>query len=266
MSKTWMWVMTGVAAAAISLGPVSVPGAEDAKGKKEPAKAKAADTAGKKADAPMVFADPSKDPTKPAPGGVRWYWPTHGRCLERTKQGNIELCFLGDSITQGWPGDLFNKYYGKNAANFGCGGDKIQHLLLRLTDGELKGNSPKVIVLLIGICNMGSNTSEEIAYGIDHMVKYLRKTYPDSKVLLLGLLPNKGKEGDKIKATNKIIAKLDDGKTVRFLDMGPKFLDKDGKIPDGLLRDEVHLTPKGYEIWAETMKPLLAEMMGKPSP
>jgi len=217
-----------------------------------------------KADAPMVFADPGKDPTKPAPGGVRWFWPTHGRNLGRTKAGNIDLAFLGDSITQGWPGDQFGKYYGKlNAVNFGCGGDKIQHLLLRLDDGELKGTSPKVIVLLIGVCNTGVNTSEEIAYGIDHMVKYLRKNYPTSKVLLLGLLPNKDPDQAKIQAVNKITAKLDDGTNVRFLDMGPKFLDKDGKIPDDVLKDNVHPGPKGYEIWAETMNPLLMRMMGK---
>lgn len=209
---------------------------------------------------PVIFSDPSKDLTKPKPGGVRWFGPTHGRNLQRTKAGNIELCFLGDSLTQGWPGDLFGKF-GKNAANFGCGGDGIQNLLMRLTDGELKGNSPKVIVLLIGVCNAGTHSAGEIAYGIDNMVKYLRRNYPASKVLLLGLLPNKGKNNDKLKAVNNIISKLDDGKTVRFLDMGPKFVDKDGKILDGVLSDIVHLTHKGYEIWAETMTPLLTQMM-----
>jgi len=217
-----------------------------------------------KTTAPMVFADPSKDPTKPAAGGVKWFWPTHGRNLARTKAGNIDLAFLGDSITQGWPGDLFNKYYGKlNAVNFGCGGDKIQHLLLRLDDGELKGTSPKVIVLLIGICNSGTNSAEEIAYGIDNMVKYLRKNYPASKVLLLGLLPNKDPDDAKIKAVNQLIAKFDDRKAVRFLDMGPKFLGSDGKVRGDLLRDNVHPNPKGYEVWAQTMNPLLMQMMQK---
>lgn len=249
MSNKLTLVMAGMIVAAMSAGPLGTIGAEVSKGTK--------------AGAPMVFSDPSKDPTRAAAGGVRWFWPTHGRCLERTKQGNIDLAFLGDSITQGWPGDLFNKFYGNmNAVNFGCGGDKIQHLLLRLEDGTLRGTSPKVIVLLIGICNMGSNTAEETAYGIDHMVKYLRTTYPKTKVLLLGLLPNKGNDGEKITAVNKIIAKLDDGKNVRFLDMGKKFVDKDGKIPDGVLSDNVHLTHKGYEIWADTMNPLLMQMMG----
>lgn len=218
----------------------------------------------KKADAPMVFADPAKDPTKPAVGGVRWFWPTHARNFERRKAGNIDLVFLGDSITQGWPGDLFGKYYGSmKAVNFGCGGDKIQNLLMRLEgdDGELKGTSPKVIVLLIGINNIADNTDAEIAYGIDNMLKRVGQECPKAKILLLAILPTKGTQNGKIKSTNALIAKLDNGKNIRFLDMGPKFLDRDGKIPEGLLADEVHLTPTGYEIWAKTMTPLLKQMM-----
>ena len=251
-SKPMSLLLAGFVVAVVSFGAVGIAAAQGV-----PAK---------KAAAPMVFADPSKDPTKPAAGGVKWYWPTHARNYARAKAGNIDLCFLGDSITQGWPGDLFGKYYGSmKAVNFGCGGDKIQNMLMRLEgdDGELNGVSPKVIVLLIGVNNLGVNTAEETAYGIDYTVKYLRKKCPATKVLLLGLLPNKGNDGDKLKAVNKIISKLDDGKDVRYLDMGPKFVDKDGKIPEGVLKDAVHLSPKGFEIWAETMNPLLKQMMGK---
>lgn len=243
-------LLTGIAVALVGIGLAARTLAEDVKGKM--------------ADAPMVFPDPGKDPTKPAAGGVKWYWPTHARNVARRQAGNIDLCFLGDSITQGWPGDLFGKYYGHlKGVNFGCGGDKIQHLLMRLQgdDGELKGTSPKVIVLLIGVNNLGDNTAEEVAYGIDNMVKYLGKECPKSKILLLGILPTKGDKNDKIKSVNKLTAKFDNGKNIRFLDMGPKFLGKDGNIPDGLLSDAVHLTRKGYEIWADAMNPLLKQMM-----
>jgi lysophospholipase L1-like esterase len=218
------------------------------------------------ADAPMVFPNPAKDPTKPAAGGVRWYWSTHARNFERRKAGNIDLCFLGDSVTQGWPGDLFGKYYGSlKGVNFGCGGDKIQHLLMRLQgdDGEIKGTSPKVIVLLIGINNTGDNTPEEVAYGINHMIKFIGNQCPTSKVLLLGILPTKGDDQSKIKAVNKLTAKFDNGKNVRFLDMGPKFLGPDGKADATLYSDNVHLSRKGYEVWHDTMNPLLMQMMGK---
>lgn len=221
---------------------------------------------GDAADKPMVFSDPTKNPTIPAVGGVRWFWPTHARNYERRKAGNIDLCFLGDSITQGWPGDMFTDFYGKlNAVNFGCGGDKIQHLLMRLEgdDGELKGTSPRVVVLLIGINNMGDNTAEEIAYGTKNMVNRIKRECPKTKILLLAILPTKGTGGDKIKAVNALTAKLDDRKRVRFLDMGAKFRGEDGKAVDVLYRDNVHLSRKGYELWHVTMNPLLTEMMGK---
>jgi len=217
-------------------------------------------------DKPMVFPNPATNPTIPAVGGVKWFWSTHARNYERRKAGNIDLCFLGDSITQGWPGDMFTGYYGKlNAVNFGCGGDKIQHLLMRLEgdDGELRGTTPKVVVLMIGINNMGDNTAEEIAYGTGNMVKRIKKECPETKVLLLGILPTRGNQNDKVKAVNALTAKFDDRDSVRFLDMGAKFVGNDGKAIDALYRDEVHLSPKGYEVWHATMNPLLTEMMGK---
>ena len=264
MRRNWTLLMAGAVVAAMTFGPAVRTGAEEAKARKADAKkTDAAKVEARKAAAPMVFSDPSKDTTKAAAGGVRWFWPTHMRNFERRKAGNIDLCFLGDSITQGWPGDMFNSHYGKNAVNFGCGGDKIQNLLMRLEgdDGEIKGTTPKVVVLLIGVNNLGDNTPEEIAYGTDNMVKRIKQECPRTKVLLLGILPGRGGSDDKMKATNKLTAKLDDGKTVRFLDMSPKFLDNGGKGLEGVHSDGVHLTRKGYEIWAETMKPLLTAMM-----
>lgn len=266
MSNKWTLVITGVAVAVLSLGQAGAIAAGAAKDKKPvPVKADTTKTGAGKTDATMVFSDPSKDPAKAAAGVVRWFWPTHLRNVERRKAGKIDLVFLGDSITQGWPGDIFGKYYGKlNAVNFGCVGDKIQNLLMRLEgdDGELKGTTPKVVVLLIGINNMGDNTPAEIAYGIDNMVKRLTRECPKAKILVLGILPTRYGSSDKMKATNKLIAKLDDGKSVRFFDMGPKFMDNDGKALEGVHSDGIYLTRKGYEIWAETMNPLLMEMMG----
>lgn len=259
MTKRPLWMSICVAVAFVVWSGAGVVRGVEAKA---PGKTVAA--SGKQQPAPMVFPDPSKDPTRPAAGGVRWYWPTHGRNVARRNAGKIDLCFLGDSITQGWPGDLFGRYYGKlNGVNFGCGGDKIQHLLMRLQgdDGELKGTSPKVIVLMIGVNNMGDNTPAEIAYGIDNMVKFLKKECPKSKILVLGILPGSGGTSEKLTETNKLIGKLDDKRTVRFLDMGPKFLDKNGKALEGVHSDGVHLTHKGYEIWAATMDPLLKMMM-----
>ncbi|MEI8071997.1 MAG: GDSL-type esterase/lipase family protein [Planctomycetota bacterium] len=210
-----------------------------------------------------VFVLTSKnDPAKPVPGGVRWFGRKHSAYADQTKNKKFDLCLLGDSITDMWPGDLFAKYFAKyNAVQFGIGGDRCENVLWRLQNGELVGTNPKVIVLLIGTNNSGMNTAEEMAYGVGLVVKSLRAGCPNSKILLLGVFAKRDMPLEKGQACNARLSKLDDKKTIRYLDVGAKFLNQDGTIQDGILTDAVHLTRKAYEIWGEAMSPLLEEMM-----
>ncbi|MEI6809022.1 MAG: GDSL-type esterase/lipase family protein [bacterium] len=226
-----------------------------------PAAAKSVVTKSAIADKPFKLTS-ANDPAKPVPGGVRWFGRKHNAYVDQTRNKQFDLCLLGDSITDMWPGDLFGKYFSKhNAVNFGIGGDRCENVLWRLENGELVGTNPKVIVLLIGTNNSGMNTAEEMAYGISLVVKALRAACPKTKILLLGVFPKKDMPLEKGKACNAIVSKLDDKKMVRYLDVGTKFLDKNGNIQEGILADVVHLTRKGYEIWGDAMSPLLDSMM-----
>jgi lysophospholipase L1-like esterase len=187
------------------------------------------------------------------------------------KKGGVDVLFLGDSITAGWRGngkDVWAKQYDPlKAANFGIGGDRTQHVLWRITNGELEGIQPKVAVVMIGTNNTGTDSAEDIAEGIKTIVQTIREKSPQSKVLLLAVFP-RGKEipnpgNTKIQEINKTIAKLDDGKMIRYLDIGPKFLGEDKQIPKDIMPDYLHLSPQGYQIWADAMMPLLTEMLGK---
>src|SRR5579864_2352864 len=110
-----------------------------------------------------------ESPTEPAPRDGSWL-KMHEQFLERAKMGNIDLLFLGDSITQGWNGGgkaVWNRFYGlRNTANFGIGGDRTQHVLWRLENGEVDGIHPKLVVLMIGTNNLDSNAPDEIAAGV----------------------------------------------------------------------------------------------------
>ncbi len=212
---------------------------------------------------PPAVIKSANDPTKPVPGGVRWFGRMHNDYAGQCKSRKFDLCFLGDSITQMWPGDHFAKNFGKfNSVNFGIGGDRAENVLWRLENGELQGTEQKLTVLLIGTNNQGRNTAEEVAIGVTAVVKKLQANCPKTRILLLGIFPSAGTPLEKTNAANAIIAKLDDGKTIRYLDVGAKFLDAEGKIQPGILSDAVHLQRKAYDIWAETMLPLLTEMMG----
>lgn len=221
--------------------------------------------AGQEAAAPPepAFQVSSKnDPSKPVPGGVRWFGREHQKCLARTKAADFDLCLLGDSITAMWPGNLFNKYFGGyRAANFGIGGDRCENVLWRLQQGELAGTKPKVIMLLIGTNNQGMNTAEEVAWGVGLVVKRLREVCPASKLLLVGVFPSRGTPYPKTRAINEGIAKLADGDTIRFVDPGLRMLDDEGAILPGVLADAVHLTPQGYAVWGDGTADPLAEMM-----
>jgi len=195
----------------------------------------------------------------------------HEQNLARVKEGHIDLLFLGDSITEGWRNNVvWQEYYGQlNAANFGISGDTTQNVLWRVLDGEVDPAfiKPKVIVLLIGTNNIGSDSTEDIGDGIAACVRALRDKAPASKVLLLGIFPSQGagsKWRRQIVDINAIVAKLDDGKMIRYLDLGDRFVAKDGQFLPGAMKDKTHPAGKGYRIWAESMHPLLAEMMGLP--
>jgi len=205
--------------------------------------------------------------------------PKHNAYLELAKKGDIDLLFMGDSITDFWrdsgaPGVanppragkvVFDKYYGgMKVANFGISGDTTQGVLYRLQNGEGQGFQPKAIMLMIGTNNAATCTSAEIAEGVGAVVLELRKDFPAAKILLLGIFP-RGNPGDPVRKAvldvNPIIAKLHDGQHVFYLDIGAKFLDADGVLQPDIMADKLHPNEKGYVIWAEAVKAPLAELM-----
>jgi len=212
---------------------------------------------------------PKESATEPRPRDANWL-KRHEGFVAIAKQGNVDLLFLGDSITDGWRGGgkkIWEQYFAPlKAANFGIGGDRTQHVLWRIQNGELDGIKPKLAVLMIGTNNLGGNTNEEIADGIRAIIAELHKRTPDTKVLLLGIFPRGASATDRnrerIKAINAMIAKLDDGgKKVRYLDIGSKFLTEDGTLPREIMPDGLHPNEKGYTIWAEAIIDVVKEMM-----
>ncbi len=188
----------------------------------------------------------------------------------RVKEGSVDVLFIGDSITQGWEGngakEVWRKFYGnRRAVNLGIGGDQTQHVLWRLDHGNLDGISPKVAVLMIGTNNSGSNTSEEIADGVSAVVKKLHKKVPELKVLVLGIFPRGANDDDAQRQTNMkanaIIAKLADNKNVFYLDIGDKFLESDRTLSKEIMPDLLHLSAKGYTIWAESIEPTMKKLL-----
>jgi beta-glucosidase len=192
------------------------------------------------------------------------------------KQGDAELLFVGDSITDFWRNEqgpfagkaVLDKYFGKwKLANFGIAGDTTQGVLYRLQHGEGKGIKPRAIMMMIGTNNTARNSAAEIAEGVGAVVLELQKDFPDAKILLLGVFP-RGRPNDPLRGTiaeiNRIVSRLEDNQKVFFLDIGRVFLDSGNAIASDIMSDGLHPSAKGYELWAKAViSPITALMEGR---
>jgi lysophospholipase L1-like esterase len=210
----------------------------------------------------------------------------HEQLVEKARKGGIDIYFEGDSITRRWGASdascqkfLANwttNFFGWNAGNFGWGGDNLQNILWRLAHGELDGVNPKVIVLLAGTNNLGRRPPpggdeamvQEVVRGIGAILDLLHAKAPGAVIILTGITPrNDG--GTAIVATiNRINARLATfaaGKRIRYLDINDQLADPNGKLVDGMTVDRLHLSVRGYQIWADALKPVFRELLGPPA-
>lgn len=213
--------------------------------------------------------------TKVAPRTVEYPWMTiarwqsmHADQLALAGKGGVDLMFVGDSITEGWPKPIFDATFGAwHPANFGIGGDHTGNVLYRLQDPRLAALKPKAIVLLIGVNNFGlcDETPEQVFAGVKLVVEKLRSNYPSARLLINGVLPFRPTASDEKRARaialNKMVATLEDKPRVVFRDYGALFLQPDGAISPEIMADYLHLTEKGYRIWAAALQPDVRKLM-----
>jgi lysophospholipase L1-like esterase len=222
----------------------------------------------------------SQPADKPAPRADANSMLAHQQLLAKRTQGTIDVYFEGNSITRRWgatdyPQFLENwraNFFGWNAADFGWGGDRIENVLWRIENGELDGVNPKVIVLLAGTNNLGREAGgdeqiADITRGIKALIDLCRRKAPNATIILTGIFPRAGTsalnlEIDRIDAN---IARFADGRAVRYLNINEKLTDNEGKLLDGMTVDGLHPSLRGYQIWADALKPIFAELLGPPA-
>jgi lysophospholipase L1-like esterase len=210
----------------------------------------------------------------------------HEDLLTKKTKGQIDAYFLGDSITRRWGAtdeqykalleNWKKNFTGWNAADFGWGADRTQNILWRLEHGELDGVNPKVIVLMAGTNNVGRVTPigadtqriDDITRGIKAIIDTARKKAPRATVIVMGITPRNDNIAvmPTINAINANIAKLANGKSIRYLNINDKLADANGKLYEGMTdADMLHLAPKAYQIWADALKPIFTEILGPPA-
>jgi lysophospholipase L1-like esterase len=195
----------------------------------------------------------------------------HQSFLEVARAGNIDVLFVGDSITDWWRQEqrglaVWNEYFAPlRAANFGIAGDTTQGVLWRMQNGELDGFQARLIVLMLGTNNINRNANADIAQGNRAIVDEFRRRQPGAKVLILGVFP-RGAAPDNpfraaIKEINAQLAAIADNSRVFYMDIGDAFLAPDGTLPVDVMPDGLHPNTKGYQIWADAIVGRVRELL-----
>ena len=208
----------------------------------------------------------------------------HRQLLEKRSKGKIDVFFMGNSITRRWGATDYpqllahwrESFHGWNAANFGWGADGIEHMLWRIENGELDGVNPKVIVLLAGTNNVGRVPGgdakvADIGRGLRALVSMMRRKAPNATIVLTGIFPREDSLptapaiNAEIARINRGLAAMADGRTIRYVDVTDRLTSADGRLRTELFMDALHPNVRGYQVWAEALKPVLRELLGPPA-
>lgn len=209
--------------------------------------------------------------------GTDW-WVQYEEINQLLKaEKKLDIIFLGNSITQGIGGNRpsvtykAGKPYFEKAFNefhwvvAGISGDRTQHILWRLQNGNYGSSKPKLLVLTIGVNNFNEDSGEETADGIKLILDWLQANMPETKVLLIGPLPT----GLHPNSSNRIkydmvhsIIKYYASSQVSYLPLTQYFIKQDGELDTNYCSgDGIHLIEPGYELWARLLKGAVGKVL-----
>ena len=204
-----------------------------------------------------------------------WWQERHESKAIEAKKNKWDIIFLGDSITHSWETagkKTWSKYYQKRRAlNLGFSGDRTEHVLWRLDNGEFEEVQPKVVVLMIGTNNTGhrKDPPKAIAAGVEKIIERINTKSPTTKILLLAIFPRSEKVSDPQRKNNDranaLIKQLTKKDGVTYLDINERFLLPDGTLSKEIMPDLLHPKQKGYAIWAEAIEPSLRALLAEDS-
>jgi len=213
------------------------------------------------------------------------WWDRHAEVLRIKDSINPDVVLIGNSITHFWGGLPQLKYAdgklrqpnGPNAwasvfgnrrvLNLGFGWDRTQNALWRLDHGELDGLNPRYVIIDIGTNNTSQtdharmNTAAEIVEGIQAVCLRVRSKVPHANIIVMNIFPREKDPNNPrrilINDINKQLNAFAAEQRVTLVDIGPKMLAADGTFLPGMMLDYTHPTDKGYQVWADAIRPLI---------
>jgi len=178
----------------------------------------------------------------------------HKTFLALPDKEEIQLVFVGDSLVRRWEDNIewWNEFFSAyHPVNFGVGMDCLENIKWRMLNGELDGMRPRVLLLLAGTNNLDKDSAETVVGGIREIVDIIRDCLPDTRIVVLGLLPRDADEtgtdyAGKIGRINRRLKSLYAGSDVYFRDIGGQLTDEHGAVRRDIMPDGLHLNADGY--------------------
>jgi len=140
---------------------------------------------------------------------------------------------------------------------------------------ESSRSSLKIVVVMAGTNNVGRNSplgdaaarGADVARGVAAIVGEIRQRAPEATVIVTGITPRNDNRdvNTVIDDANARIAKLADGKTIRYININDVLADPQGNLRPGMVHDGLHLTAQSYQVWADHLKPIFTEILGTPA-
>jgi len=181
-------------------------------------------------------------------------------------EGNNNIVFVGDSITEAFPLDVY--FPGRPVLNRGISSDGIgfdERGVLNRLEESVFGCRPKVVFLLIGVNDLAHEwvTVDECLEGYVGIVERIRERAPGAKLVLQTALPTGAAYrkhaflNPRIEEYNRGIRSLAEEESLAVVDLHALYADADGLLPDELTGDGLHLKKEAYARWAERIRGLL---------
>ena len=189
------------------------------------------------------------------------YWHHKTSQFRTLPNPEEEICFLGDSITDGCE---WRELTGiSRVTNRGIGGDTAWGVLARLD--EVTEGKPEKIFLMIGTNDLArGKTPEEVRDKIAEILDTIEHESPSTKVYLQSVFPTNEDLGtkasnDNINPLNDLLVKLAAEKRVTWVDIRPVLRDEHGKLKRELTMDGLHMNGQAYYLWYSVIRKYLQE-------
>ncbi len=201
---------------------------------------------------------------KPVPVDVPVWKATFDGQVALAKLWHPPVVFMGDSITEHWPQDIWQHYFGAaKALNFGISKDKIENVLWRFDQGGHEVWDAKAFVILIGTNNLSNGQSpRDVADGIRVLIQDIHARNPEAHIFLIKILPREFGENGFVKKivdeTNQYLSGCASIPNLQIVDLADTVSNADGIVNDGMQPDQLHPSPTGYAHMAPRLAALLA--------